>query len=73
MQLGRILSNVSQGHRGFGPDEHYTPHLGGPAGVHDIPTYVPVATLGQSFRQLYRATQSNPELLCWHWERLAGT
>ena len=57
MQLGRILSNVSQGHRGFGPDEHYTPHLGGPAGVHDIPTYVPVATLGQSIREP-RATQS---------------
>ena len=42
-----------------------------PAGVHDVPTYVPVATLGQSIREKpgpHNPGESNPELLCWHWE-----
>ena len=28
--------------------QHHTPHSGGPAGVDQIPTYVPIATLNQS-------------------------
>ena len=48
MQLGRILSDVSWDHGGFGSVQHHTPHAGDPAGVDQVPTYVPVASLDQS-------------------------
>ena len=48
MHLGRVFSDVSQAaHRGLGSVQHHTPQAssGDPAGVDQIPTHVPVATL----------------------------
>ena len=47
MHLGRVISDVSQAHRGFGSVQHHTPQAssGDPAGVDQVPTHVPVATL----------------------------
>ena len=47
-KLGRVFSDVSQAHQGFGSVQHHTPHSGDPAGVDQVPTHVPVATLDQS-------------------------
>ena len=48
--LGRVISDVSQAHRGFRSREHHTPQAssGDPAGVDQVPTHVPIATLDQS-------------------------
>ena len=49
-KLGRVISDVAQAHRGFGSVQHHTPQAssGDPAGVDQVPTHVPVATLDQS-------------------------
>ena len=50
MHLGRVISDVSRAHQGFGSLTHHTLHAssGDPAGVDQVPTHVPVATLNQS-------------------------
>ena len=42
MHLGRILSDVSWGQRGFGSVQHHTPHSGDPAGVDQVPTKIKI-------------------------------
>ena len=50
MHLGRVISDVSRAHQGFGSVTHHTLHVssGDPAGVDQVPTHVPVATLNHS-------------------------
>ena len=50
MHLGRVTSDVAQAHRGFGSVNIITlgASSGDPAGVDQVPTHIPVATLDQA-------------------------